>query len=643
MCGILGIFNFNGKPIDPIQLQRMTDIMSHRGPDGRGFLLADAGTGKTLFFDKDCPFPELNFMPTIGFGHRRLSIIDLETGQQPMCNEDGTVWITFNGEIYNFLELRQELQKKGHSFKTDHSDTETIIHAYEEWGEECLQRFSGMFAFSIIDLSKRKLFLAKDRPGKKPLYYYHDKEKLIFASEMKAILEDASVPREIDITSLADYLSYGYIPSPKTIFKNIYKLRPRHYIATKFEFILSNLPQKEYWDIQWNPDESISEDEWCEQLRAELTRAIKIRMISDVPLGAFLSGGVDSSTIVALMSSLQNNPVKTFSIGFKEKEYNELPYARQIAKKYNTEHHEEIVKPDAIEILPKLAWQYDEPFADSSAIPTYYVSQMAKKHVTVVLSGDAGDELFAGYNRYEIALKYNNRYDSIPFFLRRLVFGSLARLIPETVKGKGRATLLSLTQRERYEYMMGGLRWKKLLKKKVKSDLEKQHTIHPFLQYWKTVEAHDYVTQMQYVDMNTYLPEDILVKVDRASMLNSLEVRVPLLDHKVIELVAHIPSRLKLNGYDKKYIMKRMMIEELGKDFLYRHKHGFGVPLNHWFRGDLKGYARDLLLDSKSFIRNYVEHDIIQKILVHHQQNKWDFSSIIWYLLFLEHWGKIYV
>lgn len=643
MCGILGIINLNKKPIDAVQLQRMTDIMAHRGPDGRGLLLANPNNRETKVFDGDFSYScTLDFTPTIGLGHRRLSIIDLETGQQPMCNEYGTVWITFNGEIYNFQELRQELQKKGHKFKTDHSDTETIIHAYEEWGEECLQQLCGMFAFGIIDLRRRRLFLARDRAGKKPLYYYYDKEKFIFASEIKAIVEDASVPREIDITSLADYFSYGYIPSPKTIFKHIYKLSPRCYISTNFKSISSNPFQKAYWDVQWNPNESISETEWCERLRAELTRAIKIRMVSDVPLGVFLSGGVDSSTIVALMSSLQDEPIKTFSIGFEEEEYNELPYARFVAQKYNTEHHEEIVKPDAIEILPKLAWQYDEPFADPSAIPTYYVSQMARKYVTVVLSGDAGDELFAGYNRYEIALKDHNRLDRIPYVIRKLVFGFLAYLIPEAVKGKGRATLLSLAQRERYEYMMGSMRWKKLLQKDIKADLEKQHIIHPFSQYWKTVVTHDYVTQMQYVDINTYLPEDILVKIDRASMLNSLEVRVPLLDHKVIELAAQIPSRLKMNGYDKKYIMKRMMLEELGKDFLYRHKHGFGVPLAHWFRDDLKEYTQDLLLDAKSFVTNYVDANVIRRVLKNHQLGMRNFSPIIWCLLFLEHWGRIY-
>ena len=641
MCGILGIFNLNGKPIDPIQLQRMTDIMSHRGPDGRGFLLADAGIGKTLFFDKDCPLSELNFTPTIGLGHRRLSIIDLTTGQQPMCNEDGTVWITFNGEIYNFFELRQELQKKGHYFKTSHSDTETIIHAYEEWGEECLQRFSGMFAFGIIDLNKRELFLARDRPGKKPLYYYHDGEKFIFASEMKAILEDASVPREIDITSLADYLSYQYVPSPKTIFKNIYKLKPRHYILANFESITSPLTQRQYWNIQFNPDESISESEWCERLRAELTRAIKIRMISDVPLGVFLSGGVDSSTIVALMSGLQEEPIKTFSIGFDEEERNELPYARQVAQKYNTEHYEEIVRPDAIDVLPKLVWQYDEPFGDDY-IPTYYVSQMARKHVTVALGGDGADELFAGYTHYETALKHHNQFDRIPYFVRKIAFGSLAYLIPENIKGKNMATLLSKRDFERIGYMMGASKWKKLLRRDIIASLDKEYDHQLFTQYWDKVKELDYVTQMQYADLNVYLPECILVKVDKASMLNSLEIRSPFLDHKFIELTARIPSRFKLNGYDKKYILKRMMLEELGRDFLYRRKTGFSMPLDRWFRNDLMDYTRNQLLDTESFVRHYIDNNVIVELLEKHQRGIQNSGMIIWRLLCLECWGRIY-
>ncbi len=669
MCGIAGILNINDFP-EKGTLQGMINIMRHRGPDGEGIYI-------------DGP---------AALGHRRLSIIDLDTGAQPMSNEacpecnrrNGSIWITYNGEIYNFKELRLELEGKGHNFRTK-SDTETIIHAYEEYGHDCLKKLRGMFAFGIWNAKKRSLFLARDRLGKKPLYYFFDGKRFVFASEIKAIISDRNIKREIDMSAVSDYFTYQYIPFPKTIFKNIYKLPPAHYMTVRIvqdvrnvQNVQSNevieqvkqsnssnifheqsnrtsrtsiaieqlehleLSVHQYWDVQYEPDYKLSEDDWVEGLRDKLTESVKMRLISDVPLGAFLSGGMDSSSIVAIMSICSGIPVKTFSIGFDEKNYNEVRYARLVAEHFKTDHHEMIVRPDAVEILPKLAWEFDEPFADSSAIPTYYVSKMAREYITVVLSGDGGDETFAGYSRYAGAFNYK-KVDVLPQVFRKLVFGGVSSLLPPGIKGKGLLRHLSETGFKRYAGMItqdepGYL--ESLFSRDVKKEIRRNKDYIFLKQFYDRYPDNDYLSKIQYLDTKTYLAEDILTKIDRASMLCSLETRAPLLDHELIEFAAKIPHGLKLNSGIKKYIFKKAMEGILPKEILSRAKMGFNMPLTSWFKGDLSSYSRNVLLDKKSIERGFFSRKGIEAILHNHKKRGRDLSPKIWALLFFEHWCR---
>lgn len=649
MCGIAGIFDITSAPEQGL-IERMNRIMHHRGPDGEGYYL-------------DGP---------VALGHRRLSIIDLAGGKQPLSNEDGTVWVTFNGEIYNFQGLRDELIEKGHRFAT-RSDTETIVHAWEEYGEACVERFRGMFAFAVWDCRKNRLFIARDRLGKKPLYYHTDGKRFIFASEIKALLQAEWVKRELDPQAVADYFTYHYIPFPRTIFKGICKLPPGHTLSVRIvnspsavrgvrnEDSITNERSnrtseaierlehevKRYWDIAYAPDHSLSETDWIEALREKLREAVRIRLISEVPLGAFLSGGIDSSTVVALMSQVQNTPVKTFSIGFKEEDFSELVHARQVARLFGTEHHEMVVEPDAIEVLPRLAWEFDEPFADSSAIPTYYVSKMAREHVTVILSGDGGDETFAGYRRYGWAQDMR-RNDWLPDPVKRFVFGFPAALLPEGVKGKGALLHMSKGEFERY----AGLNTfgeppylEKLFSSDLLADMRKNGAgqlpdFSAMKGFFDSCSSSDYLTKIQYVDTKLYLSEDILTKVDRASMLCSLETRAPLLDHEVIELAARMPSSLKLKEGESKYILKKAMEGILPADILYRKKMGFGVPLVHWFKKDLTEYASDLLLSKEATERGIFNPGYIDSMLATHRKKGRDLSARIWALLFFEQWCR---
>ena len=616
MCGIAGILDLD-KQINKKDLHGMCEVISHRGPDGDGYYIDGS----------------------VGLGHRRLRIIDLEGGKQPMTNEDSTVWITYNGEIYNFKDLQKDLTARGHHFHT-HSDTEAIIHAYEEYGDDCVEHLNGMFAFCIWDKKRKRLFLARDRVGKKPLYYYLSDKKFIFASEIKAIIQNKTVARNIDLTALRDYLVYLYIPPPKTIFKKIYKLPPGHCMVVDNKM---NTTVSRYWDLKFNPDYSIKEQDWIEGLREKLLNAVKIRLISDVPLGAFLSGGIDSSAVVALMSQIMDQPVKTFSIGFEEEEFSELKYARMVAKKFNTNHHEMVVNPDAIELLPELAWEFDEPFADSSAIPTYYVSKMAREHVTVVLSGDGGDETFAGYSRYASACYYHSNHDKIPAFLRRLIFGGVSSLMPKGMRGKGLLRHLSETPFKRYRGMItqdepGYIG--DILSEDVLREIGRDSEDGYFLEYYNKQSDMDYLTKIQYLDTMTYLPEDILVKVDRASMLNSLEVRAPLLDHEILEYLAKVPSDYKLRNGEKKYLLKKALEGILPTEILYRKKMGFGVPLVHWFKKDISDYTSDILLSKRSTERNLLNRKYIESLLKNHQHRGRDLSVKIWNLLFFENWCR---
>ena len=629
MCGIVGMMDMASP--DRLLLERMNRTLSHRGPDGEGYHL-------------DGP---------VALGHRRLSIIDLHGGGQPLSNEDGTVWIAFNGEIYNFQELRGELVAKGHRFRT-RSDTETIIHAYEEYGDLCVEKLRGMFAFAIWDAAKRKLFVARDRLGKKPIYYWFDGKRFIFASEIKAILEDPRVTRELDLKSLADYLTYNYIPFPHTILKGIRKLPPGHSISVvpvnpsdRGDETSLRTAIRKYWDINYAPEWDRSEEEWGEALREKLQEAVQIRLISEVPLGAFLSGGIDSSAVVALMSRAQSAPVKTFSIGFKEQDFSELHYARKIAERFGTEHHEYIVEPDAVEVLPKLAWGFDEPFADSSAVPTYYVSKLAREHVTVILSGDGGDETFAGYRRYGWAADMC-RHDWVPLQMKKMLFGLPASLLPDGVKGKGTLRHLSKDAFERY----AGLNTfaeppylSRLLSRETTDSIAKEYSgslpdFSAMEHFYKQCTSDDYLTRIQYVDTKVYLAEDILTKVDRASMLCSLETRAPLLDHEVVELAARMPPTLKLRGGEAKYILKKAMAGILPDEILYRKKMGFGVPLSHWFKKDLTEYAHDLLLSREARQRGIFNAGYVDSLLVSHRKGGRDLSARIWALLFFEQWCR---
>jgi asparagine synthase (glutamine-hydrolysing) len=626
MCGITGLLYADRRSIDRTLLRAMNETLVHRGPDGDG----------------------IHDEPGMGLAHRRLSIIDLSGGSQPMCNESGDVWISFNGEIYNFHELKRQLEARGHRFATV-SDTETIVHAYEEYGEDCVSHLSGMFAFAIWDARQRKLFLARDRVGIKPLYYYCDGRRLLFASELKAILADPAVPRELDMRALADYLVYGYIPLNKTIFREVKKLLPGHWAAVTPDLKLDRLQTqvRQYWDLQFAPDPDRSEAEWLDGLEQLLCETIKSHMISDVPLGAFLSGGLDSSCVVALMAKLSPCPVRTFTIGFSEPEFNELPFARQIAEQYGTDHYEMVVRPDAIELLPELARQFDEPFGDSSAIPTYYVSRLARRHVTVALSGDGGDEAFAGYRRYAhtmAALRNQRRLAFVPRVVRRHLGRVLADHLPASVRGRGTLRRLGMSPAETYlnvAYFHESSFLTDLLHADVQSLLQYGDG-DSLTDYFESLDGDD-LSRMQYLDTKTYLPEDILTKVDRTSMLTSLEARVPLLDHRVLEFAARIPPGLKFRQGKGKYIFRKLLQKLLPEPLLTRPKMGFGVPLVHWFKLDLTAYTREVLLAKQSRERGLFDSSAVEAILAEHCQGRIDRSDDIWRLLMLEHWCRHYL
>jgi asparagine synthase (glutamine-hydrolysing) len=626
MCGICGEVDFDHQGIKPEVLKKMCQVLAHRGPDDEGM----------AFFRHDQLVEGKNSSALskggngfeVGLGHRRLSIIDLsEAAHQPLSNEDRSLWIVFNGEIYNFQEIREGLQKKGHLFKS-RSDTEVILHAYEEWGVACLERFRGMFAFAIWDSRRKQLFMARDRLGKKPLVYYHQEGRFVFASEIKAILQAPGVERKVNIRALHHYLTYQYVPSPDTIFEGIKKLPPAHYLLYDAS---GKVSVDRYWNLRFNSVQSRRANvaDLCDQLRNELEESVKLRLISDVPLGAFLSGGVDSTLVVGAMAGLTGKSVKTFSIGFDEKEYDELAYARLVSDYFSTEHHEFVVRPNAIEILPKLVWHYNEPFADSSAIPTYYVAKLTKDFVKVVLTGDAGDENFAGYGRYLRSkwvalftrLPEGMRKRWMPAFLRLLTtlhwreksFNRLADFIESLSADQGRnyaEQVKVFNARER----------ENIYSEDFAEQLRIWNPVDFLLGKFKEAETEDLLERLLYV-----------------------EARVPFLDHRFMEFVASIPSRLKLKGTTTKFILKKAFEDLLPEPIRKRKKMGFGVPVARWFRNELKGYIYEMLLDSRSLNRGYFKRESIQRLLDEHSHMRYDHSAKIWALLFLEVWFRIFI
>jgi asparagine synthase (glutamine-hydrolysing) len=618
MCGIAGIADVSGRPVDRTLLQAMITAQAHRGPDGEAVVCRGA----------------------VGLGHRRLAIIDLSTGDQPMSSDDGRVWIVFNGEIYNFRELRRELEAAGARFRTQ-SDTEVILRAYEADGPACVSRLRGMFAFAILDERTRRLVLARDRVGIKPLVYSWDGRRLLFASEIKAIVEDASVARDIDPDALVEYLTYHYVPAPRTIFASVRKLPPASLLVLPLD---GGAPEiSRYWRLRFAPDPRIAEGEWIERLGAQLSDAVRSHMVSDVPIGAFLSGGVDSSTVVALMAEASPSPIRTFSIGFDEADFDELRFARQVAARYGTDHYELVVKPAALDVLPKLAWHLDEPFADSSAIPTYYVAKITREHVTVALSGDGGDESFAGYRRYAQAMALAARMDRSPARLARPLLRLTSRLLPIGARGQAWTGLFGAGSLERYARLVTHER-PETLRRALSGDwasvAERVSALASFERLIATVGALDPVSTLQHIDIETYLPDDILAKVDRTSMAVSLESRVPLLDHRLLEFVATIPSSLKLNHGAGKYILKRAMSSRLPSEILTRRKMGFGVPLGAWFRGELRDMAHDLLLDPRTRQRGIFRPSWVEGLLHTHETGRRDCSARLWAMLCLELWMR---
>jgi len=624
MCGIAGIIAFDNLSLEDREIvELMTETLTHRGPDGSGF-----------YFDR-----------MAALGHRRLSIIDLEAGKQPMSNEDGSVWVVFNGEIYNYLDLKEWLEKKGHRFRTS-SDTEVIVHLYEEVGEDFPVQLRGMFAIGLWDVARQRLVLVRDRVGKKPLYYSRFNKRVVFGSEIKALLEYPGIPREIDFEAAYDYFSLLYIPAPKSIFKSIRKVKPAHYLVIDSQ----GIREKSYWDLVFAVDSELSEERWCEEFLQAYSEAVRLRLRSDVPLGAFLSGGVDSSSVVALICGLNGNGLDTCSVGFDDREFDESAEAAALADRLETRHHEERVRPDALLALQTLAWHYDEPFADSSAVPTYYVSQAARRHVTVALSGDGGDENFAGYERYYRDCIESRVRSYFPEQCRGAVFGALGRWYPKLDWAprifRAQATFRALSFRavEGYFYSVSGIKPEiqgHLLNREVVDSLNGYSTRTLFEDIYRRCTAGDHLSKLQYLDIKTYLVDDILVKVDRASMANSLEVRCPLLDHKLMELIARIPSSLKLKGKQTKYIFKKALRSLLPEEVLERRKRGFAVPLAKWFRNELKDSAGGLILCRDPLDILAVEG--VEYLWRQHQSGMRDFSTPLWGIVMYRLWQEKYL
>jgi len=606
--------------VDAGVVRRMTDALIHRGPDDHGY-----------WADGHC-----------ALGHRRLSIIDLsEAGRQPMASQDGKIQITFNGEIYNFQQLRRELETEGYRFRTQ-TDTETILHAYDRWGDDCVSKLRGMFAFGLWDARKRRLLLARDRVGKKPLFYARIGDRLWFASELQAMMTVPDIPRDVNHSAIDTYLSYGYIPAPHTGFAYINKIQPGHRLV--FNLGDGALKCEKYWSLSYLPKLEIEEQEACQLLREKMTESVRLRMISDVPLGAFLSGGIDSSIVVGLMAGQSSKPVKTFSIGFKEAAFDETVHARRIAEKWGTEHHEFIVEPDAASIIPMLVRHYGEPYADSSAIPTYYVAKMTRQHVTVALNGDGGDESFVGYERY-MANDLAGRLQAIPGLAS--VAGALHSMIPDSVNPKSNLrrarrflSVASQPMAERYG------RWLTYFTEEDKQSLYSgdfrsvvgAHSNGMYNGLFAEFEKLGPIDSALAADVASYLPFDLLVKVDITSMANSLEARSPFLDHEVMELAARLPVKLKYKDRQLKYLLKKAFSDLLPAENVNRRKMGFGVPVGDWFRGPMKEMLCDSLTGDGARTRDWFRGEEVRRLIDDHVLGRRDHAFRLWNLLMLELW-----
>lgn len=626
MCGLSGIVDLRGeRPVSRELITLVNDTMVHRGPDGKG-----------IHLENGC-----------ALGHRRLAIIDLEGGAQPLYNEDGNVVVVYNGEIYNFQELATELETLGHTFRT-RCDTEVIVHAWEQWGENCLQRFRGMFAFALWDKRTETLFLARDRLGIKPLFFsVTDSGWCVVASELKALLVHPELSRALDPQATEEYLAFGYIPEPKTIYRNVKKLLPGHYIVARRG--AQDLVQKQYWDVDFSQRAAGSFEEWREEMVARLEDAIKVRLIAEVPIGAFLSGGIDSSAVVALMAGLMDSPVNTCSISFDDKRYDETEYASMVAQRYATNHFVERADTDDYDLLSVLNRLYDEPFADSSAIPTYRVCQIARERVTVALSGDGGDENYGGYRRYLWFLLEERFRRLLPRPLRQPVFGLAGRIYPKmdwAPKYLRAKSTLQAVARDSVEGYFHGVSIttpqvrQSIYSSAMQSDLQGYHAVEVFRNYAKACQSQDPLTMVQYLDIKTYLPGDILTKVDRASMAHSLEVRVPFLDHPLVEWAASLPSNVKIKSRECKYILKKAMEPHLPHDVLYRRKMGFAVPLASWLRGPLRKQVDQRILGERMLDCGMFSPDALQGVIRSHQDGLRDHSSLIWALLMYDEFLK---
>lgn len=613
MCGIAGIVRWNDEPVFEHEIRSMCDLMVHRGPDDHG----------------------VHVDPGIGIGMRRLSIIGLDTGHQPMSNEDRTVWVVFNGELYNYAEIRRVLQQRGHVFKTS-SDTECLVHLYEEHGKDLVHHLRGMFAFAIWDGAERQLLLARDRLGIKPLYYALTAHGFVFASELKPILQCRGVDRTLDWEAAGHLLTFLTTPPANSIVAGISKLEP-----ARIAIIGANKPLRieRYWDVAFQPDETATEGELIERLRALLDESVTLHRVSDVPVGAFLSGGIDSSAVVAMASRQQADPVKTFSIGFEEAGFDELGYARDVAQHLGTDHYDLVVRPDVVAIVEDLTWYLDEPFGDTSAIPTYMVSKLAATQVKVVLSGDGGDEVFAGYDRYTVEER-EQRFDRIPDSIKRAA-GAVGGALPPGTKGKRFLQHLALSGAERYvdaSTMFRADDLRRLLHRDAYHAIARHDAADRAARSMDSFDR-DWLSAAQRWDLMAYLPQDILTKVDRMTMAHSIEARPPLIDHRLVEFAATIPTRFRIKDGQTKYLFKQAMRGVLPDHIIDRPKHGFAVPLARWLRHDLATFARDILLSSTARDRNLFNLRYVERLLQLNDRGR-DLDLQLWTLLSLELWCR---